>query len=331
MDAQAAKMKKLFTILLAAMMPVVARSAEEIRVGIIGLDTSHCTAFTEMMNDASHKDHVPGAKVVAAFKGGSPDIESSISRVEGYTATLRDKYGVKICDTMEEVCQQVDAVMIESVDGRPHLAQAKVVIAAGKPLYIDKPLGGTLKDALEILDLAEKAKVPMFTSSSLRFAKSTQAVRNGSVGQVSSAECTSPAHLEKTHPDLYWYGVHGCESLFTVMGTGCESVVRRTSADGMIEVVGTWKGGRTGVFRESKAYGGSAKGEKGEAAVGAFDGYAPLVVEIVKFFQTKKSPVPMAETRELFAFMEAADESKRQSGRSVTLAEVLAKAKQTGK
>jgi hypothetical protein len=133
--------------------------------------------------------------------------------------------------------------------------------------------------------------------------------------------------VEKTHPDLFWYAVHGCESLFTVMGTGCESVERRATADGKIEVVGKWKGGRTGTFRESKDYGGKATGEKGEAPVGAFDGYAPLVVEIVKFFQTKQPPVAAAETIELFAFMEAADESKRQGGKAVLLSDVLEKAK----
>ncbi len=318
-------MKTIPTLLFATMLRLHTH-AGDLKLGVIGLDTSHCTAFTELINDASHKDHVPGAKVIAAFRGGSPDIPSSIGRVEEYTAVLRDKYGVKIHDSIEEVCREVDAVMIESVDGRPHLAQARIVIAAGKPLYIDKPLGGTLKDALEIISLAEKAGVPLFTSSSLRFAKATQAVSGGSIGKVLSAVTTSPAHLEATHPDLYWYGVHGCESLFTIMGTGCESVERRTTADGKIEVVGQWKGGRQGVFRESNTYGGTAVGEKGEAPIGAFDGYAPLVVEIVKFFQIKKSPVDIAETKELFAFMEAADESKRQGGKSVLLKEVLAKA-----
>lgn len=318
-------MKSILTLLFAAMLRLHAQ-AGDLKLGIIGLDTSHCTAFTEIINDAAHKDHVPGAKVIAAFKGGSPDIPSSISRVEEYTAVLRDKFGVKIYDTIEEVCREVDAVMIESVDGRPHLAQARIVIAAGRPLYIDKPLGGTLKDALEIISLAEKAGVPLFTSSSLRFGKTSQSVRGGSIGRVLSAVTTSPAHLEATHPDLYWYGVHGCESLFTVMGTDCESAERRTTADGKIEVVGRWEGGREGIFRESNTYGGSARGEKGEAPIGNFDGYAPLVVEIVKFFQTKKSPVNIGETRELFAFMEAADESKRQGGKPVLLKEVLAKA-----
>jgi hypothetical protein len=297
--------------------------AADLRIGLIGLDTSHATAFTEILNNPQAKDHVPGAKVVAAFKGGSPDIESSITRVEGYTATLRDKHGVRIVDSIEELCTQVDAVMLLSVDGRPHLTQARPVLAARKPLYIDKPMAGTLRDVHTLARLAAESKTPFFSSSSLRFAKSSQAVRKGSIGTVTNAWCGSPASLEKTHPDLFWYGVHGCESLFTVMGRGCESVRRGKTAEGKIEVVGTWKGGRTGTFREIEGYQGQAQGTLGAAQVGAFDGYAPLVAEAVTFFRTRVSPVPIEETLELFAFMEAADESKRRGGAQVRLSEVV--------
>jgi hypothetical protein len=301
--------------------------AADLRIGLIGLDTSHATAFTEILNDPTAKDHVPGAKVVAAFKGGSSDIESSITRVEGYTTTLRDKHGVEIVDTIQELCSKVDAVMLLSVDGRPHVIQAMPVLAARKPLYIDKPLAGTLRDVHSLVRLANDSKTPFFSSSSLRFAKTSHAVRKGSIGIVTNAWCGSPASLEKTHPDLFWYGVHGCESLFTVMGTGCESVRRGKTADGKIEVVGTWKGGRTGTFREVEGYQGKAQGSLGSADVGGFDGYAPLVAEAVKFFQTKVAPVPIEETLELFAFMEAADESKRRDGAEVKLSEVVEAAK----
>jgi hypothetical protein len=183
-----------------------------------------------------------------------------------------------------------------------------------------------LRDALEIFRLAREAGVPVFSSSSLRYGKATQAVRTGAIGKVLRAETYSPCHLEPHHSDLFWYGIHGVESLFTVMGTGCQSVRRGTNAAGSIEVVGTWAGGRTGTFRESeKGYGGRAWGEKGEAEVGAYDGYAPLIVEVVKFFQSGVSPVPGAETVEILAFMEAADESKRLGGAKVRIQEVLKK------
>ena len=319
--------RKSFLVLgLLACTAVCYASAAELRIGMIGLDTSHVPAFTDILNNPQNKAHVPGAKVVGAFKGGSPDIESSASRLDGFTKTLVEKYNVKLYDSIEKLCKNVDAVFIESVDGRPHLAQAIPVIKAGKPLFIDKPMGGTLKDVLEIFCLAKEAKVPVWSSSSLRYGKAVQAVRGGSIGKVTHAETTSPASLEKTHPDLFWYGVHGCESLFTVMGTGCESVKRGTTADGKIEVTGKWAGGRTGVFREAKGYTGLAKGDKGEAQIGAYDGYAPLVAEAIKAFQTGVVPVKPEETIELFAFMEAADESKRRGGAEVTIAEVLKKA-----
>jgi len=298
-------------------------TAADLRIGMIGLDTSHVTAFTKLLNDTSQKDHVPGARVVAAFKGGSPDIPSSISRVEEYTRELVERYGVKLYPTIEELCRNVDAVMLMSVDGRPHLWQAVPVLQADKPLYLDKPMGASLGDVVAIFKLAKVRQAPVFSSSSLRYGKSTQAVRGGAIGKVLSAETSSPFTIEPKHPDLFWYAVHGVESLFTVMGTGCESVKRGTNAAGELVVTGSWAGGRTGVYRESKGYGGRAKGEAGEMDCGGYDGYAPLVAEIVKFFRTGVIPVPPGETIELFAFMEAADESKRRGGAEVSLKEIF--------
>ena len=295
----------------------------ELRIGIIGCDTSHVPAFTETLNNPEAKDHVPGGKVVAAFKGGSPDIPSSASRVEEFTKKLQEKYGVKIYDTIEELCQNVDAVLVESVDGRPHLEQVKPVFKARKPVFIDKPMAGSLRDVREIFRLAKEAKVPLFSSSSLRFSKDTQAVRGGSIGEVTYAETYGPCELEPHHPDLFWYGVHGVEALFTILGTGCETVQRGTNSAGKIEVIGTWKGGRKGVFRDDKGFHGLAKSKKGEASAGSFDGYVPLVAEIMKFFQTGVAPVQPEETIEIFAFMEAADESKRRGGASVKIKDVL--------
>jgi predicted dehydrogenase len=312
-------------------------SAADLRVGIIGCDTSHATAFTETLNNPQAKGHVPGAKVVAAFRGGSPDLPQSWSRVEGYTKTLTEKYGVKFYDTIEEMCANVDAILLESVDGRPHLEQFKKVLVAQKllpgtpgqsavksaanplPVFVDKPMSDSQSGAEEIFRLAKETGTPVFSASSLRFGKTTQAVKGGSIGKVSYAETSSPCEIEPHHPDLVWYGIHGVESLFTVMGTGCEALERGTNSAGKIKVTGYWSGDRTGVYQEDKTYGGLARGETGEAPVGAFDGYAPLLEEIVKFYQTRVAPVRPEETLEIFAFMEAADTSKQQGGARVPL------------
>ncbi len=314
---------KLPLLLLCGFLTAFVCPAADLRIGIIGCDTSHSVAFTEVINNPQAKAHVPGGKVVAAFKGGSKDIPSSSSRVDQFAKTLQEKYGVKFYGSIEEMCRNVDAVLLESVDGRPHLEQARPVLQARKTLFIDKPMAGSLKDVREIFRLAKEAKVPVFSSSGLRFAKDTQAVRHGSLGKVTYAETYGPCEIEPHHPDLFWYGVHGTESLFTVMGTGCVSVQRGTTAEGKIEVIGTWSGGRKGIYREDKNFHGFARGEKGEAPVGSFDGYEPLVAEIMKFFQTGVAPVKPEETIEIFAFMEAADASKAKNGAPAKIKDIL--------
>ena len=299
------------------------------RAGIIGLDTSHVLAFTRILNDAKVAPDLAGCRVVAAYPRGSRDIESSTKRVPGYTKQIKE-LGVEIVDSIPELIKRVDVVFLETNDGRPHLEQVLPVLKAGKPTFIDKPIAGSLADAVAIFEAARKYKTPVFSSSSLRYGKTTLAVRGGSIGTVTSCETTSPCSLEKTHPDLFWYGIHGVESLFTVMGAGCETVVRAESTAGKDVVVGTWKGGRTGTFvglRPGKGYGGTATGTKGTSPVGSYDGYKPLVVDIVRFFRTGKSSIPERETIEIYAFMEAADESKRNDGKPVSIESVLATAR----
>jgi hypothetical protein len=299
--------------------------ADDLRIGIIGCDTSHAIAFTETLNSPSAPGHVAGGRVVAAYKGGSEDIPSSRSRVDQYSSTLKEKYGVRFYDTIEEMCWDIDAVLLESVDGRPHLDQVRPVLKARKPVFIDKPMAGSLHDVIEIFQLAKKAKVPVFSSSSLRFATNTQAVSHGAVGKVMYVETYGPCELESHHPDLFWYGIHGVEALYTMMGTGCKTVQRATNSEGRIEVIGSWPGGRTGIFREDKDFHGQARGSRGTAAAGSFDGYVPLVAEIMKFYQTRVAPITPEETIEIFAFMEAADVSKSRGGAPVKVRELLRK------
>jgi hypothetical protein len=302
-----------------------------IRVGMIGLDTSHVTAFTSVLNSADAKGDLAGVRVVAAYPGGSPDVPDSRDRLEGFTSELRDKYGVEIVDSIETLLGKVDAVMLESVDGRPHLKQARPVLAAKKPLFIDKPVAGSLADTIEIFRLAREAGTPCFSSSSLRFSSGIASMRaNDQVGDVLGCDAWSPCSLEPHHPDLFWYGIHGVEALYTIMGTGCQTV-SRVQTRGTELVTGVWQDDRVGTYRGIRSgkadYGAMVFGTKGIVPSGGYGGYEPLLFEIAKFFKTGRPPVSAEETIELVAFMEAADESKRQGGRPVTIESVLTKAR----
>jgi predicted dehydrogenase len=315
-----------FTLLTAPVM------AENLRIGIIGLDSSHSEQFTLRLNDPANPNHVPGARVVAAYAGGSPDLPESAARVEGFTTTLKDKFGVKIMATIPEVCAASDAILILSVDGRPHLDQAKDVIASGKPFFLDKPVAASLKDAVEIYKLADAAKVPLFSASSTRWWPGVIEVATSEAIPARAALAYGPAPLLPHHPDLFFYGIHSAEALFTVMGGGCLSVERSSTPDVSV-VTGLWEGGRLGTLYAlhtlpmgSTSYKLIRFGQEKITEQASQGDYTPMLREIIKFFQTKQAPVTPKQTLEIYAFMEAAQESKRQNGKSVSLREVLTKA-----
>jgi len=296
---------------------------EPIRAGIIGLDTSHAVEFTRVLNSPKAVDPMAGVTVVAAYPGGSPDIPFSCNTLKGNTDQVRSM-GVEIVNTIDELLARVDVVLLESVDGRPHLAQARPVIAAGKPLFVDKPMAASLADAMLIFRLAKEKNVPCFSASSLRFSAGFQAVRNGTAGFGDVRSCTawSPMSIEPHHPDMFWYGIHGVETLFTIMGPGCNSVAR-VAPD---KIVGVWKDGRQGIFLAKGDMGATVEGTNKSGDAGKYDGFAPLVIEVVKFFKTGKPPVNSEETLEILAFMEAADQSKEQNGKPVSIESVFRKA-----
>lgn len=305
-----------------------------IRIGLIGIDTSHAGAFTQLLNDSSRADHIPGARVVAAFKGGSPDVEASVTRIEKFTAELRDKWKIEIVESIAELIKRVDAVMVLSVDGRVHLAQARPVIAARKPLFVDKPFTASVRDAVELARLARENNTPVFSSSSLRFNDDVQAIkRDPRVAEVKGAIAWGPASLEPHHPDLFWYGVHTVEILYTFMGPGCDRVTRIYTPGADLASC-QWKDGRIGVVRGirdgASPYGQAVFGPKGVVTAPPEPGtgtakrssYYGLISAVVEFFRTGKSPVPLDETVEIMAFMEAADVSKARNGAPVSLSEL---------
>ncbi len=300
-----------------------------VRIGMIGLDTSHAIAFPRIFNNPQAVGVLADFKVVAGYPGGT-DIPDSRDRVQGFTEQIREM-GIEIVESIPALIDKVDVILLESVDGRIHLQEAIQVIKAGKPLFIDKPLAGSLTDAIAIFELARLHNVPCFSSSSLRYCAGIQELNgNKQIGEIQGAATWFPCTYQEDTPDMFFYGIHGIEALYALMGTGCETVAR-VQAEDADSITGVWQGGRVGTFRgirRNKAnFGAVAFGSTGIAQTDNGEGYEQLCKEIAEFFKTGQAPVNSEETIELFAFMEAADESKRQGGVPVALADVLAKAR----
>ncbi len=330
-----ARMFSMFAILFVAALgggALAADAAPEappIRVGIIGLD-AHAVPWTQIITNPKTEAAIRQLKVVAAVPAFSPDIPFSAGNIQKNTQVMRSM-GVELVDTVEAMLPKVDAVLLLSIDGRSHLKQAKPVFAARKPVFIDKPVAASLADVVRLFALAEKSGTPCFSNSSLRYSPGIAGMKSDPrVGRVLGCDAySSNAPIEPSHPDLFYYGIHGCEVLFTIMGPGCKTVQRARTPTADL-AAGVWDDGRLGTFRGilqgSVGFGAMVFGEKGIAPSGAFVGYEPLLVEIVKFFRSGKPPFSVKDTLEIYAFMEAADESKRQGGATVSLQSVLDKA-----
>lgn len=301
---------------------VTRKSLQGKKIGVIGLDTSHSVEFTKVLNTTADSSLYQGYRVTAAYPYGSRTIASSYNRISGYVDKMKN-YQVSTCSSLEELLAQVDCVLLETNDGHLHPQQAEKVFAAHKRVFIDKPLGANLRDVKKIYKISAQYESPFFTSSALRYTSAIAEIREGKrTGKVLGATCFSPATIEPSHEDLYWYGIHGVEMLFAVMGPGCKTVQASHSTDTEL-ATGVWDDGRIGTFRGARsgvnAFGGMVFGEKGNAVLGDYEGYERLLKAIIDYFETGIVPVPMQESKEIYAFMTAFQKSKTQKGRPVRL------------
>ena len=307
-------------------------ASAEIKIGIIGLDTSHATAFTRIINTEKPAEFA-GLRVVAAYPWGSKDIVSATNRIPQYTEYVRTN-GVQIVDSIDKLIAMSDFICLETNDGREHLWQAEKVFKAGKPVFIDKPLAHNLKDALAIYRLGKKYNAKYFSSSALRYGEAVSAARRGDYGKIRTVCITSPSPEEAqgTHNYYSWYGIHGFEPFVTLMGTGAKRVsCFRTDKGDVINV--EYPDGRVAqmnLFRDGWHYSGLifADGKDGKGCVVPYEkgyfGYKPLLAEILKFIRSGEPPFPPEETVEIFKLMEAAEMSAKRGGVPVTLAEATA-------
>lgn len=299
---------------------------DDLKIGLIGTDSSHSVAFTKLLNDSSDANHVSGGKVVAAFLGGSNDFPLSADRVEGFMAKLELEFGVRRLNSPEEVAASCDAILLTSADGRVHLDQFRRIAPYGKPVFIDKPLALDTISAKEIFRIAQQYQLPIMSCSALRYAQQiTDDLERENPATVIRAVVGGPLAVEPTQSYYYWYGIHSIELLYAIMGTGCLEVSVTTTEEHDL-IAAHWEGGRTGTVKlsrlpESPFF--ATISRAGQTSLIEVDSsakpfYASLLEQIMILFDSHKSPLDWNETLEIIRFIEAAEESKRK-GQSVSL------------
>lgn len=300
--------------------------SDVLKLGMVGLDTSHCEAFARMLHDPENVHYQPGAAIVALYPGGSDAFSLSRSRVEGFTATLQQLTGAAVYDDLTALGRDVDAIFLESVDGRQHEAQF-AQLAAGKPVFIDKPFATSSADARALIRRADETLTPVMSCSSLRYAAGLADALAADAGeQIAGCETFGPAPLLEDYPGLFWYGIHAAEMLFAAMGTGCRQA-QCLARPGVDVVLGDWTGERTGVMRGTRTGPrkfGYVLHTAADVRCGLADATsattARLLADILAFFRSGRSPIEPATTFEIIAFLEAAEASSAQDGRPVPMA-----------
>lgn len=289
-----------------------------LRFGLLDFDTSHAVEFTKRLNqrDIDKEQFVDGGKVVIGCPGES---KLSPERIPGFTEAMK-KLEVPLVEKPTDMIGKVDAMLIEAVDGSVHYERAKPFLEAGIPCFVDKPFACSVVDAQKMIDLAAKKKLPLFSSSSLRFAPElVEFVADKKHGKILGTLVYGPASLHERNPGLFHYGIHAVEVLYTLMGPGCE-VVTCVSDKGADLVTGHWKDGRIASVRGIRAgtasYGATVFTEKGVSTptIGTKFIYRELLKQIVSTFTTGKPPIDISITLEIVAFIEAAWKSQNNHG-----------------
>jgi predicted dehydrogenase len=298
----------------------------DLKIGLVGLDTSHAIAFCKCFNKPGDTEHVPGGRIICAYPGGSHDFELSHSRVEKFTAQVRDEFGATILDKPEAVAEAVDLLFITAVDGRTHLDYVRKTIPARKPTFIDKPFATSSADAKEMFKLADQHSVPMMSCSSLRYAQTLEAaLADDSLGKIVGVDAFGPMNIEPSQGGLFWYGIHTVEIVNRVMGNGCREV-KSTTTDNHDVVTAIYADGRVaslhGLRHAHGKFGATIHREKGfqtvDCAAGKRSWYASMLEGIMRSLPKGKADIDPTATLEVVRWIEAANES-RGNGQSVKL------------
>lgn len=294
--------------------------SKEIKIGMVGLDTSHSIAFTKCLQapDCPPAQHVPGARVVACMRFETPfqgkdGLDDRQKQLEGW--------GVKVTESFDEAVADCDAIMLEVNDPAYHVEYFTKAADLGKPIFLDKPMADTTANARLIAKMAKDKGLRVFSSSSLRFVPALVAAIEA-VGEPKYVSTYGPLGKAPAGSSIVWYGVHAFEMLERAMGRGAKSVFARKDSVGVVAVV-DYEAGRRGVVELTEgaySYGGSVRGDKKAVPFTAENAllYPLELTEVVKFFAGAESPVTLDDALEVTAMLDAAERSVK-SGKTEAL------------
>ena len=293
---------------------------KEIKVALIGLDTSHTIEFAKRIQaaDCPPDQKISGLKVTACLRFSTP-----FQNEDGLNARQKqlEGWGIRVTTDFDEAVKGCDAIMLEINDASYHLEYFKRCATSGKPIFLDKPLADNIENGLEIVRLAKENKVNVISASSLRFDEN---LINACVEmpRPTLVNVYGPLGIAPAGSSIVWYGVHTFEMLEKAMGKGAACITVRADGAGVVAIV-DYPDKRRGIAELTKGawiYGGTLRDSKTAISysVAAGNLYVRIMKEVEKFFRTGESGFSLEDTVEVMAMLDAAERSFR-SGRTETV------------
>jgi predicted dehydrogenase len=284
---------------------------KDIRVALIGLDTSHTIEFANRMQgpDCPADQKVAGLRAVNCLR-----FETPFQNEEGLNNRQKqlEIWGIKVTTNFDEAVADCDALMIEINDPAFHWEYFTKCAALGKRMFLDKPLADTIQNGRKIYDLIQSRNLSVFSSSSLRFIPSfLEACRQ--MPAPIFVHAYGPLGKAPAGSGVVWYGVHSFELLERAMGRGARSVTVKKDDAGVTCIV-SYPDNRRGIVELSEGawvWGGELrmKDQSVPFVVNMDYAYRDLLREVETFFRTGVAPVVMADTLEVMALLDAARRS----------------------
>lgn len=285
--------------------------SNDIKVAVIGLDTSHSVEFVKRMQDPDcpSDQRVPGLRATACLR-----FETPFQNQAGLAARQKqlEAWGVPVTTDFDAAVADCDAVMIEINDPARHLEYVRACAGLGKPIFLDKPLADTIANGRAIAELAASANLRLVSSSSLRFVTALEAAC-AQFPAPNQASVFGPLGRAPAGSSIVWYGVHAFEMIERAMGCGAASLTAMQDRSGVVFVVG-YGDGRRGVVElttDSYVYGGTLRGD-GKAAAFVVDmsmAYSLQLTRVEAFFRTGRAPVAIEDAVEVMAMLDAAQQA----------------------
>jgi predicted dehydrogenase len=321
------------------------------RIGAIGIDSSHTPVFTNRINTL-FKEGKTKCQVTHFWDPGThqwqhPDGPAQSAKDVAKWREDAIKEGAKQVDTIDDLLKNVDGVMVLNIGGARHLELAVPSLAKGMPTYVDKPLTCSTDQAKALLAMSRLYKARCYSASSLRFITEIPKLDKEKLGDIVAIDAFGNGEVMDLMPDLWHYGCHSIEmvdAIFRWAGQGGGGVKRVSAVKSATPFV---KGGKAQPGVEAKsgyhlldmeyhdgriarircdrngswAFGATVHGTKGvqQFVVDFAPVYTRLVEGMVKFFEGGPAPVDLRDIVENVAVMEAGNRSIAMGGEWVEI------------